>query len=74
MWERDTGNSDGSDRLLCDPDANHFGFEPGDVPGYPIESQPGDVVFFSHQIWHASFGGRTGRRIFTLEFRNERDG
>ena len=33
-----------------------------------LESQPGDVVFFNQHLWHAAFGGRTGRRMFTLNF------
>lgn len=44
------------------------GLEPKDVPAYALESQPGDVVFFDHRTWHASFGGRTGRRMFTMNF------
>ncbi len=48
---------------------NLFGLEPRDVPSFALESQPGDVVFFSHQLWHASFGGRSGRRMFTLNYR-----
>jgi ectoine hydroxylase-related dioxygenase (phytanoyl-CoA dioxygenase family) len=70
MWERDTGSPEGGERLLSDPKVNHFGVEPSDVPSYPIESEPGDVVFFSHQMWHSSFGGKSGRRMFTLNFRS----
>jgi len=36
------------------------------VPAFPLESDPGDVVFFSENLWHGSFGGRSGRRMFTL--------
>jgi ectoine hydroxylase-related dioxygenase (phytanoyl-CoA dioxygenase family) len=68
MWERDTGGPEGGEQLLTDPDVNHFGLDPCDVPAFAIESQPGDVVFFSYQLWHASFGGRSGRRMFTLNF------
>ena len=32
----------------------------------PLESQPGDVVAFNHNLMHASFGGSTQRRMFTL--------
>ena len=69
MWERDSGDPEGGEGLLADPKVNHFGLEPRDVPSFAIESQPGDVVFFSHQLWHASFGGRSGRRMFTLNYR-----
>ena len=40
--------------------------EPRNVPCFPLESQPGDVVFFNHNTWHSAFGGQTGRRMFTL--------
>ena len=68
MWERDSGSRKGIDTLLSDPDFNHFRLAPSEVPCCAIESTPGDVVFFSHQLWHASFGGRSGRRMFTLNF------
>ena len=41
---------------------------PSEIPSYPFESQPGDAVFFNQRLWHASFGGRTGRRMFTLNY------
>ena len=45
--------------------------DPGspDVPGrYPVESMPGDMIVFDSRLWHSSFGGRTGRRMFTMNF------
>lgn len=45
-----------------------FGIEPSDVPCVPLESQPGDVVFFNQHLYHSSFGGATGRRMFTMNF------
>ena len=50
------------------PAATPFGIAGSDVPSSPLESQPGDVVFFDQNLWHAAFGGRTGRRMFTLNF------
>ena len=38
------------------------------MPAVPLESQPGDAVFFNQRLWHASFGGRPGRRIFTISY------
>ena len=43
-----------------------FGVGGSEVPSFPLESRPGDVVFFNQNLWHASYGGKTGRRMFTL--------
>lgn len=43
-----------------------WGIEPQDVPATALESQPGDVVAFNHNLMHASFGGSARRRMFTL--------
>ena len=51
-----------------DPSVVPFACSLRDVPCFPLESQPGDVVFFNQNLWHSSFGGRTGRRMFTLNF------
>jgi len=37
-----------------------------DVPCVSLDSEPGDVVVFNHNLMHASFGGSTSRRMFTL--------
>lgn len=52
------------ERLAATP----FGVDGANLPSFPLESEPGDVVFFDHNLWHAAFGGRTGRRMFTLNF------
>ena len=44
-----------------------FGVLPADVPGFPLETKPGDVVFFNQDLHHGSFGG-TGRRMFSMSF------
>jgi hypothetical protein len=43
-----------------------WGIEPRDVPCAALESRPGDAVAFNHNLMHASFGGSTRRRMFTL--------
>ena len=43
-----------------------WGIEQRDVPAIALESQPGDVVAFNHNLMHASFGGSSQRRMFTL--------
>ena len=45
-----------------------FGVEGSDLPCFPLEAQPGDVVFFNHCLWHAIFGGWAGRRYIALKF------
>ncbi len=49
-----------------DPQLRPFGIEGSQVPSVALESQPGDVVFFSENMWHGSFNGEAGRRMFTL--------
>ena len=48
--------------------ATPYGVSGAELPSFPLESEPGDVVFFDQNLWHAAFGGRTGRRMFTLNF------
>ncbi len=49
-------------------DPRPFGVSSDELPCTSIESEPGDVVFFNQRLWHSSFGGKTGRRMFTLNF------
>jgi hypothetical protein len=51
-----------------DPQMTAFGVAPREVPCVPLESLPGDVVMFNQNTWHAAFGGKTGRRMFTLNY------
>lgn len=44
-----------------------YGVEPRDFPGSTaLETQPGDMVIFNHDLYHASFGGGARRRMFTM--------
>lgn len=43
-----------------------WGIAQHQVPAVPLESKPGDVVAFNHNLMHASFGGSSRRRMFTL--------
>ncbi len=45
-----------------------FGVRPEGLPAYAVESRPGDVVLFDHHLYHGSFGGHVGRRMFTLNY------
>ena len=46
-----------------------FGLASCDLPAYSLESEPGNVVYFNHRTWHASFGGATGRRMLSLTYK-----
>ncbi len=52
-------------RRVNNPEQN-FGVSGRDVPAIPLESQPGDVVVFNHNLHHAAYGGNNRRRMFTL--------
>jgi hypothetical protein len=43
-----------------------WGIEQNEVPAIALESLPGDVVAFNHNLMHAAFGGSSQRRMFTL--------
>ncbi len=43
-----------------------FGMQARDVPAVPLESEPGDILVFNHNIKHAAFGGSSRRRMFTI--------
>ena len=45
-----------------DPQAA-FGVRPDEVPCFPFESQPGDVLAFNLATWHSAFGGDDHRRM-----------
>ena len=43
-----------------------WGIEQSEVPSVALESQPGDVVAFNHNLMHSAFGGSSQRRMFTM--------
>ena len=43
-----------------------WGMSGAEVPSVALETEPGDVLVFNHEIKHASFGGGTRRRMFTI--------
>jgi Phytanoyl-CoA dioxygenase (PhyH) len=48
--------------------AELWGIDQRDVPCMALETRPGDVVAFNHNLMHASFGGSGFRRMFTMNF------
>ncbi|MCC7360268.1 MAG: phytanoyl-CoA dioxygenase family protein [Anaerolineales bacterium] len=53
--ERDTKNS-----------ATLWGIPGSQVPAQALETQPGDVVVFNHDLKHSAWGGSDRRRMFTM--------
>ena len=45
-----------------------FGVSPKEIPSYPIESDPGDLIVFTESVVHAAFGGRDGRHQHAINF------
>jgi hypothetical protein len=43
-----------------------YGIFPREIPAQILDSNPGDLLIFDHNIMHASFGGGGFRRMFTL--------
>ena len=43
-----------------------YGIHPREMPAQALETDPGDLLIFNHNIMHASFGGSQFRRMFTL--------
>ena len=44
-----------------------WGGAAAEIPGQvALETEPGDLVVFNHNTWHASFGGSQRRRMFTM--------
>lgn len=43
-----------------------WGMAGRDVPAVALETKPGDVLVFNHNLKHASFGGNGWRRMFTM--------
>lgn len=42
-----------------------------DLPSYAVASEPGDLLLFNFDIWHASSGGRPGRPMCTIAYYRE---
>ena len=45
-----------------------FGIDPSSVPACALETTPGDLLVFDHNIKHSSFGGSERRRMYTMNF------
>lgn len=43
-----------------------WGIMGSDIPSYPIEVCPGDIIVFNQNIFHSSWGGGQNRRMFSI--------
>jgi hypothetical protein len=62
-------------RRLADARAvpDEFGVDETEVPYWPVDSEPGDVVALDFRTVHATFFGAPRRRLFTVNFRESAD-
>lgn len=45
---------------------NQLGIKGQDIPSVALETVPGDILVFDHNLKHASYGGSKFRRMFTM--------
>ena len=45
-----------------------FGISGTEFPCHPLETNPGDVIFFHHCLYHGVYGGGPGRRYVAFKF------
>jgi hypothetical protein len=46
-----------------------FGVPSQEIPSWPVETDPGDLVIWNFRTIHGSFGGGERRRLFSVNFR-----
>ena len=49
-----------------DDTENQLGLTGPEVPAVALETRPGDLIMFNQDLKHASYGGGTRRRMFTI--------
>jgi len=50
-----------------------FGVPSQEIPSWPVETVPGDLVIWNFRTVHGSFGGGERRRLFSINFREVAD-
>jgi hypothetical protein len=46
--------------------ADTWGLQGNEIPAIALETRPGDILVFNHDLKHAAFGGSQRRRMFTM--------
>ncbi|MCJ8328566.1 MAG: phytanoyl-CoA dioxygenase family protein [Lentisphaeria bacterium] len=59
--------ADTVEELRKDTDKS-WGIHGSEVPSVALETMPGDIIVFWHNLKHAAFGGSERRRMFTMNF------
>ena len=61
------GFADGIEQDIRDS-GKIWGLSGREVPAVALETTPGDIVVFNHNLKHAAFGGSARRRMYTMNF------
>ena len=56
------------DRILAYDAKGAFGMSADRLPAQVLPTRPGDLIAFSHPLWHASFHGHRFRRLVEVNF------
>lgn len=59
---------DGLNQQTADTCAQLFGVAGQDLPAFPLETTPGDVVIFNHYLYHGVYQGGGARRYIAMKF------
>lgn len=59
---------DGLNQQTADTCAQLFGVAGQDLPAFPLETTPGDVVIFNHYLYHGVYQGDGARRYIAMKF------
>ena len=55
-------------RKEMNKETSPFGVGQQDIPGYVVETDPGDAVIWAFRVVHGSFNGNAGRRLLSYNF------
>src|SRR5207247_5986900 len=64
-WYHELGVVNGQRAETC---RGAFGVAGEDLPCFPVETQPGDVVMFNQYLYHGVYAGTDARRYIAMKF------
>ncbi len=62
---------DGLNQQKPDTSEQVFGLPGQDLPAFPLETVPGDVVIFNHYLYHSVYKGDGTRRYIAMKFASQ---